>query len=90
MFSSSGNEKDIPRPERVPLRSIDELARSPNDDVQFVPGMRLLKINLVGLVDFHLERTVFEQNLERFIVSGKCAQGLCWSDMHVLWELVMR
>ncbi len=69
MVIPCGHKDHIPRLERLALAVVLEQTRSTGDEVDLIPVVRLLQIDLVRLADLDLERAMMEQADEVCLVT---------------------
>jgi hypothetical protein len=64
MHDPRGDEQDVPPPEAVPFRAVDEEALAPDHDIDLVARMRLLGIVTSGCIELDRERPVLKRHDE--------------------------
>lgn len=79
VFPAGGDEDQVARSERIPVRTVLEQALTADDDVYFVLFMRLLRVMTHRLID--LDRcTALPKKFQKSFTFGDTERGECFGD----------
>src|SRR3954466_1643408 len=74
---AGGGKQEVARLELLPRAFADILSAAPDDDIHFVAGVRLLRIDAVRRVDFELQAAVSKQGYKTLAaLAGQSGQRL--------------